>query len=104
VGQKHLLAILEHLNKATSVAESKLKGENESPKLRAEAADDVNPESRDRANPLEMPEGARLEEEKKSSRKPLIVCAISEAELNKVDLAYFKRPLPPKNSLILSDK
>lgn len=32
------------------------------------------------------------------------VCAISENELNKVELAYFKRPLPPSHSLILSDK
>lgn len=32
------------------------------------------------------------------------ICAISENELNKVDLAYFKRPLPPVHSLILSDK
>ena len=32
------------------------------------------------------------------------VCAISESELNKVELAYFKRPLPPMHSLILSDK
>lgn len=31
-------------------------------------------------------------------------CAIDESELNKVELAYFKRPLPPMNTSILSDK
>ena len=39
----------------------------------------------------------------KIASKTKIVCAINERELNKVELAYFKRPLPI-NTVILSDK
>jgi hypothetical protein len=35
--------------------------------------------------------------------KTKIVCAINEQELNKVELAYFKRP-PSTAAVILSDK
>jgi hypothetical protein len=35
--------------------------------------------------------------------KTRVVCAINERELNKVELAYFKRPLP-LNAIILSDR
>ena len=37
--------------------------------------------------------------------KTVVVCAINEQELNKVEYAFFKRPLPPNNApVILSDK
>jgi|LauGreDrversion4_2_1035121.scaffolds.fasta_scaffold143188_2 hypothetical protein len=37
--------------------------------------------------------------------KTKVVCAINERELNKVELAYFKRPLPIQgSSVILSDR
>jgi hypothetical protein len=36
--------------------------------------------------------------------KTTIVCAIKESELNKVELAFFKRPLILNNLHILSDK
>lgn len=39
-----------------------------------------------------------------SHRKTMVVCAIKESELNKVELAYFTRPLNSSNSHILSDK
>lgn len=37
-------------------------------------------------------------------RKTMVVCAIKESELNKVELAYFTRPLNSSHSHILSDK
>ena len=37
-------------------------------------------------------------------RKTVVVCAIKESELNKVELAYFSRPLNSNTSHILSDK
>ena len=41
----------------------------------------------------------------KVQSKTVVVCAIDETELNKVEYAFFKRPLPPNNaSVILSDK
>jgi hypothetical protein len=39
-----------------------------------------------------------------SLRKTMVVCAIKESELNKVELAYFTRPLNSSHSHILSDK
>lgn len=36
--------------------------------------------------------------------KTKIVCAINEQELNKVELAYFKRPHTSTAAVILSDK
>jgi hypothetical protein len=39
-----------------------------------------------------------------SHRKTMVVCAIKESELNKVELAYFTRPLNSSHSHILSDK
>jgi len=39
-----------------------------------------------------------------SKTKTTIVCAIKESELNKVELAFFKRPLILNNIHILSDK
>lgn len=39
-----------------------------------------------------------------SNRKTMVVCAIKESELNKVELAYFTRPMNSSHSHILSDK
>lgn len=38
------------------------------------------------------------------TKTTVVVCAIKESELNKVELAYFKRPLNVNNVQILSDK
>jgi hypothetical protein len=48
-----------------------------------------------------------IKEDKKTkvATKTKVVCAINERELNKVELAYFKRPLPiQSSSVILSDR
>ena len=49
------------------------------------------------------------EELKSGSTRPqtktVVVCAIADSELNKVEYAFFKRPLPPNQApVILSDK
>ena len=49
------------------------------------------------------------EELKSGSSRPqtktVVVCAIADSELNKVEYAFFKRPLPPNQApVILSDK
>ena len=42
---------------------------------------------------------------RKAPTKTVVVCAINDSELNKVEYAYFKRPLPLNQaSVILSDK
>lgn len=72
------------------------------------AAASVNPEADQtkahQQSHLDGGAGAKVEEAKVEVPRPLVVCAISETELNKVDLAYFKRPFPPMNNLILSDR
>ena len=88
--------------------ETTLKAENEAPKRETAVIAPVNPEADEpkasEQSRIDGAEGVPVEEAKAEVPKSLVVCAISEAELNKVDLAYFKRPFPPMSNLILSDK
>jgi hypothetical protein len=78
---------LETLNKDQSETESK------SPRVEEDKKDD-NPEERKTLN-------TNNERSTESNIKTKCYCAINEKELNKVELAYFKRPT---NAVILSDK
>ena len=62
-------------------------------------------EGKNSSEGLKTANSTGLEENKTINKtetiKTRVVCAINEKELNKVELAYFKRPL---NTVILSDK
>ncbi|TNV73980.1 hypothetical protein FGO68_gene15175 [Halteria grandinella] len=99
--QTEIRVLLESLSKRTAAQKE----------AQAEETKDQQPSFKSLNNPESSPEQVKVEKEEQKRQQPpqqvvrtAYVCAISENELNKVELAYFKRPLPPSHSLILSDK
>ena len=85
-------SLLESLNKDHKQEEQQSGTQKEEDKDNDQDAKVTNPEL-----------GKATEERQKGhlNNKPIVIVAIDESELNKVELAYFKRP---KKNVILSDK
>ncbi len=95
---------MQGLNKESSKNEGSQKGnedpkqDNQGPKIVLNGLKQHNSAQSEAKNTTEI-------NTSKSSSKTVVVCAINEEELNKVEYAFFKRPQPPINApLILSDK
>ena len=99
----HLQAMLESLTKSNADRTDKEKRiSNNCEEAKTSLQYKLNPEKQGQKSDVTK-EDQKLNIKNINQAKTKDVCAINEKELNKVELAYFKRPLPP-HTVILSDK